>query len=98
MPNSRKSSYDLSETSEAMHRELQEWSLEKEIGLLRLKLQKWVENGQTDDNFMLRVITILARALTVQGQVPTVDPAEPSKRFAAAIRNLGVILEEDRSE
>jgi hypothetical protein len=80
---------------DAMRRAARVKGLGQEIALLRVKLQEFVEADPIDEGLILSAVNALGRAMMAQARIQGVDPGDASKRMAAAIRQLGLFLEED---
>lgn len=71
--------------------------LDEEIALLRTRLHRFAKSENPDDGLILSAMNTLARALMAQARMTGGDSAETNKRIAAAIRQLGDILEEEQT-
>jgi hypothetical protein len=84
--------YDPPENGDAMAAAREETGLEKEIALLRVKLKKYVDQGQADIGLILAVVNALGRALLALARLGTGGP-EANHRLLEAMKLLGSYLQ-----
>jgi hypothetical protein len=82
--------YKPPENGEAMQRAMEETGLEKEIALLRVKLESYVAEDNADIGLILAVVNGIGRALLAQRR--TVGAAGSDRELRSLMRYFGEIV------